>query len=61
MPGAISTTEEILGKALDGGRRDDVVLATEVGFPLGGDPNGRGARAGGSFGRGFDGVHIEQN
>jgi aryl-alcohol dehydrogenase-like predicted oxidoreductase len=36
-------SEEIVGKALAGGRRDDVVLATKVGFPMGDDPNGRGA------------------
>jgi aryl-alcohol dehydrogenase-like predicted oxidoreductase len=35
--------EEIVGKALAGGRRDDVVLATKVGFPTGDDPNRRGA------------------
>src|ERR1700704_3442822 len=35
--------EEIVGKAPGGGRRDDVVLATKFGFPLGDDPNGRGA------------------
>jgi aryl-alcohol dehydrogenase-like predicted oxidoreductase len=36
-------SEEIVGKALAGGRRDDVVLATKVGFPMGDDPNRRGA------------------
>jgi aryl-alcohol dehydrogenase-like predicted oxidoreductase len=36
-------SEEIVGKALAGGRRDDVVLATKVGLPLGSDPNHRGA------------------
>ncbi len=36
-------SEEIVGKALAGGRRDDVVLATKVGFPRGDDPNRRGA------------------
>ncbi len=35
-------SEAIVGKAL-AGRRDDVVLATKVGFPMGDDPNGRGA------------------
>ena len=35
-------SEEIVGKALKG-RRDDVVLATKVGFPMGDDPNRRGA------------------
>src|ERR1700752_1100875 len=36
-------SEEIVGKALAGGRRDDVVLATKVGFPMGDDPHQRGA------------------
>jgi aryl-alcohol dehydrogenase-like predicted oxidoreductase len=35
-------SEEIVGKAL-AGRRDEVVLATKVGFPMGDDPNRRGA------------------
>ena len=35
-------SEEIVGKALAGGRRDDVVLATKVGLPFGEDPNHRG-------------------
>ena len=35
-------SEEIVGKALAGGRRDDVVLATKVNFPMGEDPNRRG-------------------
>jgi aryl-alcohol dehydrogenase-like predicted oxidoreductase len=34
-------SEEIVGKALEG-RRDDVVLATKVHFPMGDDPNHRG-------------------
>ncbi|WP_438490058.1 aldo/keto reductase [Streptomyces sp. S186] len=34
-------SEEIVGKALKG-RRDDVVLATKVHFPMGSDPNRRG-------------------
>jgi aryl-alcohol dehydrogenase-like predicted oxidoreductase len=34
-------SEEIVGKALKG-RRDDVVLATKVGLPIGDDPNHRG-------------------
>ena len=34
-------SEEIVGKAL-AGRRDDVVLATKVHFPMGDDPNRRG-------------------
>src|SRR5919201_1510956 len=36
-------SEEIVGKAPAGGRRDDVVLATKVGFPMGDDPSQRGA------------------
>jgi aryl-alcohol dehydrogenase-like predicted oxidoreductase len=36
-------SEEIVGKALAGGRRDDVVLATKVWFPMGEDANRRGA------------------
>jgi aryl-alcohol dehydrogenase-like predicted oxidoreductase len=35
-------SEVILGKALSGGRRDDVVLATKVHMPMGDDPNHRG-------------------
>ena len=35
-------SEAIVGKALAGGRRDDVVLATKVGLPLSDDPNRRG-------------------
>jgi aryl-alcohol dehydrogenase-like predicted oxidoreductase len=35
-------SEEVVGKALKG-RRDDVVLATKVGLPMGDDPNQRGA------------------
>ena len=35
-------SEEIVGKALSGGRRDNVVLATKVGLQLGEDPNHRG-------------------
>jgi aryl-alcohol dehydrogenase-like predicted oxidoreductase len=35
-------SEEIVGKALAGGRRDDVVLATKFGLPFGTDPNHRG-------------------
>src|SRR5829696_1725212 len=35
-------SETIVGKALAGGRRDDVVLATKVGLPFGEDPNHRG-------------------
>ncbi len=36
-------SEEIVAKALAGGKRDDVMLATKVGFPVGGDPNRQGA------------------
>src|SRR6202049_2058367 len=36
-------SEQILGKALAGGRRENVVLATKVGLPFGEDPNHRGA------------------
>ena len=35
-------SEEIVGKALVGGRRDDVVLATKVGMPMSDDPTRRG-------------------
>jgi aryl-alcohol dehydrogenase-like predicted oxidoreductase len=35
-------SEEIVGKALAGGRRDDVVLATKVHGTMGEDPNRRG-------------------
>jgi aryl-alcohol dehydrogenase-like predicted oxidoreductase len=35
-------SEEIVGKALRGGRRERVVLATKVGLPFGEDPNHRG-------------------
>jgi aryl-alcohol dehydrogenase-like predicted oxidoreductase len=35
-------SEEIVGKALTGGRRDDVVLATKVSVPMDDDPNHRG-------------------
>jgi aryl-alcohol dehydrogenase-like predicted oxidoreductase len=35
-------SEEIVGKALSGGRRDDVVLATKAHMPMGEDPNRRG-------------------
>jgi aryl-alcohol dehydrogenase-like predicted oxidoreductase len=35
-------SEEIVGKALAGGRRDDVVLATKLHMPMGADPNQRG-------------------
>ncbi|MEV0170819.1 aldo/keto reductase [Streptomyces sp. NPDC050803] len=35
-------SEQIVGKALTGGRRENVVLATKVGLPFGEDPNERG-------------------
>src|SRR3954470_15920020 len=35
-------SEEIVGKALAGGRRDDVVLATKIHGTMGDDPNRRG-------------------
>src|ERR1700716_3654046 len=35
-------SEIIVGKALAGGQRDDVVLATKVHSPMGEDPNHRG-------------------
>jgi aryl-alcohol dehydrogenase-like predicted oxidoreductase len=35
-------SEEILAKALIGGRRDEVVLASKAHFPMGDDPNRRG-------------------
>jgi aryl-alcohol dehydrogenase-like predicted oxidoreductase len=35
-------SEVIVGKALAGGRRDDVVLATKLYMPMGDDPNHRG-------------------
>src|SRR5881275_969753 len=35
-------SEEIVGKALAGGRRDDVILATKFHAPMGDDPNRRG-------------------
>ena len=35
-------SEEIVRKALAGGKRDDIVLATKVHFPVGDDPNRRG-------------------
>ncbi len=39
---AYGDSEEVVGKALEG-RRDDVVLATKVGRPIGQDPNRQGA------------------
>ena len=42
-------SEEILGEALTGGRRDEVVLTVKFGVKLVGNPNhGGGSRAGGS-------------
>jgi aryl-alcohol dehydrogenase-like predicted oxidoreductase len=35
-------SEQIVGKALAGGRRENVVLAVKFGVPFGGDPNHRG-------------------
>jgi aryl-alcohol dehydrogenase-like predicted oxidoreductase len=35
-------SEEILGRALAGGRRDNVILATKFADPMGDDPNQRG-------------------
>jgi aryl-alcohol dehydrogenase-like predicted oxidoreductase len=35
-------SEEIVGKALSGGRRDNVILASKVHGPMGEDPNQRG-------------------
>jgi aryl-alcohol dehydrogenase-like predicted oxidoreductase len=35
-------TEQIIGKALSGGKRDDVILATKLHFPMSDDPNHRG-------------------
>ncbi len=35
-------SETIVGKALAGGRRDDVILATKAWMPMGEDPNRRG-------------------
>ena len=36
-------SEQIVGKALADGKRDQVFLATKVGFPMGDDPHQRGA------------------
>jgi aryl-alcohol dehydrogenase-like predicted oxidoreductase len=36
-------SEEIVGKALAGGRRDSVVLATKAHMPMSGDPNHKGS------------------
>jgi aryl-alcohol dehydrogenase-like predicted oxidoreductase len=40
-----SESEQIVGKALSGGRRENVVLATKFGMPFGEDPSHRGAFA----------------
>jgi aryl-alcohol dehydrogenase-like predicted oxidoreductase len=40
---AAGESEEIVGRALSGGRRANVVLATKVHFPMGEDPNQRGS------------------
>ena len=39
---AYADSEEVVGRALAGGRRDDVVLATKFGLPLDENPNHRG-------------------
>jgi aryl-alcohol dehydrogenase-like predicted oxidoreductase len=39
---SVGESEEIVGKALAGGRRDGVVLATKVGLPFDQDPNHKG-------------------
>src|SRR6204780_1566964 len=39
---SVGESEVIVGKALAGGRRDDVVLASKVHMPMGEDPNQRG-------------------
>ena len=39
---SLGESEEIVGQALAGGRRDDVVLATKVHSPMDSDPNHRG-------------------
>ena len=36
-------SEEIVGKALAGGRRDDIILATKFHGPMGDDPNQQGS------------------
>jgi aryl-alcohol dehydrogenase-like predicted oxidoreductase len=40
---SVGESEEIVGKALAGGRRENVVLAVKFGPPFGEDPNHRGA------------------
>ena len=52
---SLGESEEIVGKALAGGRRDDVIVATKFHGPMdvgagqqSGDPNKRGTRAAGS-------------
>ena len=44
-------SEEIVGRALAGGRRDNVVLATKVHGTMGDDPNESAIPAGGSCAR----------
>ena len=44
--GGKGASEEIIGKALAGGRRDEVVIATKFGAPFDGDPPGKGGSAG---------------
>jgi aryl-alcohol dehydrogenase-like predicted oxidoreductase len=43
--GGKGASEEMIGKALAGGRRDDVVIATKFAAPFDGDPPGKGASA----------------
>jgi aryl-alcohol dehydrogenase-like predicted oxidoreductase len=43
--GGKGASEEIIGKALAGGRRDEVVIATKFASPFDGDPPGKGASA----------------
>ncbi len=43
--GAKGASETIIGKALAGGRRDQVVIGTKFAAPFDGDPPGRGAGA----------------
>ncbi len=43
--GGKGASEEMIGKALAGGRRDDVVIATKFAAPFDGDPPGKGGSA----------------
>jgi aryl-alcohol dehydrogenase-like predicted oxidoreductase len=43
--GGKGASEEIIGRALAGGRRDDVVIATKFAGPFDGDPPGQGGSA----------------